>query len=124
MESKGNTRGENNCEIAFSRVACACAGLHILKKYITHQTGSGLSQHAKVFSFGHTRTSQPERKRGKGENMDDRGRAYDGVGGGVCMRARAVTLPLQGLQYTAYTPATRRARSMFPRAGDAHDSRD
>ena len=34
MESKGNTRGENNCEIAFSRVACACAGLHILKKYI------------------------------------------------------------------------------------------
>ena len=35
--------------------------------------------------------------------MDDRGRAYDGVGGGVCMRARAV-------------PLLRRARSMFPRA--------
>ena len=118
MESKGNTRGENNCEIAFSRVACACAGLHILKKYI--RQGLVSVSMLKFLVLGtHERASQNENGAREKTWTIEGVRMTAWVAACACGRVQSPSRYGGYIQYTAYTPATRRARSMFPRAGEA-----
>ena len=115
MESKGNTRGENNCEIAFSRVACACAGLHILKKYI--RQGLVSVSMLKFLVLGtHERASQNE------NGAREKTWTIEGVRMTACVRRRvhagACSHPpgTGGLQYIQPTRQLHAARGPCSRA--------